>query len=406
MRVSSLLATLLLVPMAAVIAPLLAAALQRVIRVPLIVFEILLGVLLGPSVLGWVQPGEVGDLLSDFGVAMLFFLAGSEIDFHGIRGGPMNRAAAGWLISLAIGVAVGVILAPSPITGVFIGIALTSTALGTLMPVLRDEGDLHSPFGRAVTATGAAGEFGPLLAISIFLGGRSPISSGLVMAVFVVIAGLAIWRASRGSNSVFSRMTALTLRTSGQFAVRTVIFLLAGLCVLSELLGLDMLLGAFAAGVLARVLLASAAPADRAMVEAKLEAVGFGFLVPVFFVMTGVTFDLPALIAAPRLVGLLALALALLLLVRGIPSLLAAPAGSTISDRVSLLLFGSTGLPIIVAVTAIGVDRGELNSGIAAALVGAGMLSVLVFPALALAIRNHSKNSAPVADSDDVPIEG
>jgi Kef-type K+ transport system membrane component KefB len=403
---TTLLAGVLLVPLAAVAAPLLRAGVQRVLLVPLIVFEILLGVLLGPSALGWVQPDEVTGVLSDFGVAMLFFLAGNEIDFRGIRGRPLRRAAGGWLVSLAVGVGVGVWIAPSTVTGVFIGVALTSTALGTLLPVLRDEGDLHSPFGRAATATGAAGEFGPLLAISIFLGGRSPLAGALVLAAFALIAGLAIWLASRGPHPAFNRLTAATLRTSGQFAVRTVIFVVAALSVLSAVLGLDMLLGAFAAGVLCRVLLSGAAPDDREIVDAKLEAVGFGFLVPVFFVMTGVTFDLRALLASPRLLGLMAVALALLLVIRGLPSVVAAPEGSTAADRVALLLFGATGLPIIVAVTGIGVDRGELDSGTAAALVGAGMLSVLVFPALAMALRRRSESGDLVADADEVPIEG
>jgi len=171
-------------------------------------------------------------------------------------------------------------------------------------------------------------------------------------------------------------------------------------------LGLDMLLGAFAAGVLSRVLLAGSAPADREMVEAKLEAVGFGFLVPVFFIMTGVTFDLNALIAAPRLIGLLGFAVVLLLIIRGIPALLAVPQGSTAADRAAMLLFGATGLPIIVAVTGIGVERGELDAGLAAALVGAGMLSVLIFPALALALRRRSQGGELLADPDDVPIQG
>lgn len=383
-------------------APLLRAGVQRVLRVPLIVFEILLGVLLGPSALGWVQPDEVTGVLSDFGVAMLFFLAGNEIDFRGIRGRPPRRAAGGWLVSLAV----GVWIAPSTVTGVFIGVALTSTALGTLLPVLRDEGDLHSPFGRAAAATGAADEFGPLLAISIFLGGRSPLAGALVLGAFALIAGLAIWLASRGPHPAFNRLTAATLRTSGQFAVRTVIFVVAALSVLSAVLGLDMLLGAFAAGVLCRVLLSGAAPDDREIVDAKLEAVGFGFLVPVFFVMTGVTFDLRALLASPRLLGLMAVALALLLVIRCLPSVVAAPEGSTAADRAALLLFGATGLPIIVAVTGIGVDRGELDSGAAAALVGAGMLSVLIFPALALALRRRSEGGDLVADAEEVPIEG
>lgn len=403
---SPLLLSVLLVPLAAMAAPLLGAAVGRVVKVPLIVFEILLGLLLGPSVLGWVQPNGVTSVLSGFGVSMLFFLAGYEIDFKGIQGRPIRRAGLGWLISLVAGVLVALLLTPSPVTAVFIGVALTSTALGTLIPVLRDEGDLHTEFGRATTATGAAGEFGPLLAISIFLGGRNPVVAALVVVCFAVVAGCAIWFASRSVPPVFRRLTTATLHTSGQFGVRAVIFLLAALSILSALLDLDTLLGAFAAGVLARVLLAGAAPADRETIEGKMDAVGFGFLVPVFFIMTGVTFNLGKLISSPALLGSLGIAVVLLLVVRGLPSLLAIPEGSTRADRGSLVLFGATGLPIIVAVTQIGVQRHELDAGLAAAMVGAGMVSVLVFPALALALRRRSQGAPSLPDPDHVPIQG
>ena len=400
--------TMVLVPAIAVAAPLLVRAIGRWVAIPLVVFEIVLGLALGPAMLGWIVPDDFMTLLADFGLAMLFFLAGNEINFRAIRGRPLNRAAIGWIISLAAGIGLATLLAADLPAAAFIGIALTSTALGTIMPVLRDSGDLTTPFGVAVIALGAIGEFGPLLAISIFLSGRSPLIAAVVLLSFAVIAGIAIWMAAKGVGKRMHRVITATLHTSGQFAVRLVIFVLLALVALSIVLDLDMLLGAFTAGVLYRLLLTGAPERDVEVVETKLEAVGYGFLVPVFFINTGVTFDLESLFSDVRTTVLLPVFLVLLLVVRGLPSLLSAPKGSSRRDLVATALFGATGLPIIVAVTAIGVDNGDLPSGTAAALVGAGMLSVLLFPVIALAIRKGRSDDPARAAADDpfVPIEG
>ncbi len=397
-------ATLIALPLAAVLAPLLSAGLARFVRIPLVVFEIVLGVVIGPSVLGVVRPSEFTAGLSSLGVAMLFFLAGNEIDVARIRGRPLNRSVIGWLISLLAGVVIGIVLTGSTTTGVFVGIALTSTALGTLMPVLRDAGELRTPFGTAVIAVGAAGEFGPLIAISIFLSGRQPGLATAVLLGFVVLATVAILLAGRTHPRLHGLITA-TLHTSGQFAVRLVLLILLGLVALSVLLDLDMLLGAFTAGVITRLLLSDATPADAEMVEAKLEAVGFGFLVPVFFINTGVTFDLAALVASPSTLILLPAGLVLFVLVRGLPGLISSPAGAAGAERAAMALFAATGLPVIVAVTGIGVASGDLPSGTAAALVGAGMLSVLIFPAVALSLHRRAAHGVSRPPDTDPRID-
>lgn len=400
--------TLVLFPAIAVAAPLLVRAVGRFVAIPLVVFEIVLGLLFGPALLGWIEPNDFTAKLSELGLAMLFFLAGNEIDFRAVRGRPLNRAVIGWLISLCAGVGLAALLVPDLIAAAYIGIALTSTALGTLMPVLRDAGELRTPFGIGVLAVGAVGEFGPLLAISLFLSGRQPGLATLVLLLFAAIAGLAIWGALRGWGRRLHHVVTSTLRTSGQFAVRLVLLILLLLVALSVLLDLDMLLGAFVAGVIYRLLLAGAPEPDIELIERKLEAIGYGFLVPVFFINTGVTFDLAGLVAEPGTIALLPIFLVLLLVVRGIPSMLAAPAGSDWRDRGATLLFGATGLPIIVAVTGIGVDAGELPSGTAAALVGAGMLSVLLFPLIGLAMRRKAGDAPRDPKPDDlrVPTEG
>ncbi|MCH6231961.1 cation:proton antiporter [Microbacterium sp. CFH 31415] len=393
--------TLLIIPILGVLAPLATRGLGRWVRVPIVVFELVLGILVGPSVLGWAQPDAFIDVLSEFGLAMLFFVAGSEIEFAAFRGRTGRRASLGWLLSLLLGVGLAWIFVPGE-EAVIIGIALCSTALGTILPILRDAGELKTPFGKAIGAIGAMGEFGPLIAISVFLGGRAPGASTVVLLLFVLLAGFAIWLALHVPRGAMHRFVNSTLHTSGQFAIRVVLVILAALIAISVVLDLDILLGAFAAGIVWRLLMRDAAESDRSAVESKVEALAFGFLVPVFFIYTGVTFDLEALIAQPVLLLLLPVVLVVLFLVRGLPSTLAAPEASTRRDRLSVALLGATALPIIVAVTAIGLDEGILSSAAAALLVGAGMLSVLLFPLVAMSIRGERRVGSAVPVEDDM----
>lgn len=393
--------TILVVFVLAVLAPLVARFLGRWVRVPIVVFELLLGILVGPALLGWAQPSDVVDLLSNFGLAMLFFMAGSEIELSALQGRTGRRAAGGWIISLALGIAAGWLVAPGE-GAVVVGVALCSTALGTLLPMLRDEGELKTPFGKSISAIGAVGEFGPLIAISLFLGGRDPGLATIVLLLFVLVAGLTIWWAFRVPQGALHRLVNASLHTSGQFAVRFVAFALAVLVSLSIVLDLDMLLGAFTAGVVWRLIMRDAKEADRRAVESKVEAVAFGFLVPFFFIYTGITFDLQALFDQPTLFLLLPVGLIMLLVIRGLPSTLAAPEGATRRDRVAVALYGATGLPIIVAVTAIGVDEKLISSGLASALVGAGMLSVLLYPLIGTMVRRERVSAPSTTFEDDL----
>lgn len=393
-------AGLVLIPLLAVIAPLLARGARRVLRVPIIVFELLLGILIGPALLGWVAPGEILEKLSDFGLAMLFFVAGTEIDFGRIGKRPLARASLGWVCSVVLGIGLGFLFVPGE-GMVVIGIALSSTALGTLMPILRDARELGTPFGRSITAIGAVGDFLPLIAISLFLSTRSTPVAAAILLAFVVLAGLGILLAHRIPHGRLHGFVRATLHTSDQFGIRVVMLLLALLVGLSVVLDLDMPLGAFAAGIIWRLIMVRAPKKDAAEIESKIEAIAFGFVVPIFFLYTGVTFDLAALLASPAALGLVPVFLLALLVIRGAAAQISAPAGMGLRDRTALGLLAATGLPLIVAVTAIGVDRGMLDAAIAASLVGAGMLSVLLYPLLAMALRG---DTARVAQAErDVP---
>jgi Kef-type K+ transport system membrane component KefB len=372
------------------------------VRVPIIVFELVLGILVGPAVLGWVEPHALLEKLSDFGLAMLFFIAGSEIDFRAVAGRPVVRASLGWVMSVALGIGVGFFFAPGE-GMVVIGIALSSTALGTLMPILRDARELDTPFGKALTAIGAVGEFLPLIAISIFLSTRTTPVAAAVLLAFVLLAVLAVVAAHRVSHGRLHAIVRATLHTSDQFGVRFVLLLIAALVGLSVMLDLDMLLGAFVAGAVWRIIMARAPKKDAEAVESKLEGIAFGFLVPIFFLYTGVNFDLQALLASPAAMALVPLFLIALLVIRGSAAQFSAPDGATVRDRVALGLLTATGLPIIVAVTAIGVDEKMIETGTAAALVGAGMLSVLFFPVLGMLLRGDRDRIAGRRPADELP---
>ena len=300
----------------AVLAPLLAKGVRPVLRVPVIVFELVLGILIGPALLGWVDAGEVLEKLSEFGLAMLFFIAGSEIDFRKLAGKPLVRASLGWVLSVVLGIGLGFFFAPGE-GMVVIGIALSSTALGTLMPILRDAGELGTPFGRTVTAIGAVGEFLPLIAISVFLSTRTTWVATAVLLTFVVLAAVVVVFAQRTPHGRLHAFLRATLHTSDQFGIRFVLLLIASLVALSVVLDLDMLLGAFVAGAVWRIIMARAPKEDAEEIESKIEAIAFGFLVPIFFLYTGITYDLDALLASPEAMALVPVFLVALLLFRG-----------------------------------------------------------------------------------------
>ncbi|MEU6452821.1 cation:proton antiporter [Streptomyces sp. NPDC047065] len=387
--------TLVLIMGIAVLAPLLVYVAGRRVRVPLVIFEIGLGILVGPDVLGWARPDEVVDTLADLGLSMLIFLAGYEIDFAAVRGDTLRRSVRSWLLSLALGIGLAFLISGGDVFEAFvIGTALTSTALGTVLPMLRDRGELRGRFGTVVSAFGAVGEFGPVVAVALLLSGRRPAESAALLAAFGAITALAVFWALRPRPPWFGRLTERTLHSSAQFAVRFVMLLLACMLGLAEVFGLDVLLGAFAAGVLTRLVLHRAAPASSGEVLGKVEAMGFGFLVPLFYVVTGIEFDLDALLHDPGALLLVPGFLLLVLLVRGLPVYVLAPKDLGRPDRAALALFASTCLPLVVAITTIGVDQRLIGSDEAASLVGAAMISVLLLPLLAMRLRRAGADGA------------
>ncbi|MEU8677557.1 cation:proton antiporter [Streptomyces sp. NPDC048560] len=390
--------TLILIMLMAVVAPLLVYVTGRWLTVPVVIFEIVLGILIGPDVLGWAKQDEIVEVLSDLGLSMLIFLAGYEIQFAAVRGDTLRRSAWAWVASLAAGLGIALALTGGDLAeSLVIGTALTSTALGAVLPILRDSGKLEGRFGTVAMAFGAVGEFGPIIAMALLFSGRSPgAASAVLLAFAAVTAGAVLW-AMRPRPPWFSEVIEKTLHSSAQFAVRFVMLVLAAMLGLSHVFGLDTLLGAFAAGMLTRLVLQGAAPASSHAILGKIEAMGFGFLVPFFYIVTGINFDLDALLDGGRPLLLLPVFLVLFLLVRGAPVRLLAPRDLAGPERTALALFASTCLPLVVAITSIGLDDGVLGAGEGAALVGAAMLSVLTFPLVAFRLLRTSEGKPPGA---------
>jgi Kef-type K+ transport system membrane component KefB len=380
--------TLLFVAAVAVLAPILADTTK--IAFPVVVAEIVLGILIGPEVLGWADPDRLIDSLSQIGLAFLFFMAGMEIDFDRIRGAPAQLGAAGWVLSLAAGPLIAALLWTLGVVGapLLVGLALTTTALGTLLPIIRDAGMLEQRIGGYVLGAGSAGELGPIVVLSVGLALASghPWRTVLLLvfaAVVVAVAAVAV----RARPPRVVRLVEATMHTSSQLAIRLAMLVLIGLFVLAAELGLDVILGAFAAGVVVGMV---ARGEDAEVFHVKLDAIGFGFFIPIFFIATGMGFDLDALLDDPASLLLVPIFAALFLLVRGAPAWLLYRRSLPRTDLPPLALLSATALPLIVAITEVGTEGGHMDEQEAVALVGAGMLSVLAFPLVALAIRSRA----------------
>jgi Kef-type K+ transport system membrane component KefB len=355
---------------------------------PVVVVEIVLGIIVGPEVLDFADPDQFLEFFSNLGLGMLFFVAGYEIDFDRIRGSPLRLAAIGWLLSLVIAYSLGGLLALAGVvlSLLFTGSAMATTAMGTLIPILSDAGELRSRFGTYMLAAGAIGEFGPILLITLVFSTKGAVENAILLALFVAIAVVSAVVAVRGVGRGWP-LIERTLETSGQLAIRIAVVAVFALGALAASLGLDLLLGGFVAGVIARLALKGR---EVAVFESKLTAVGYGFFIPFFFVVSGINFDLDALTSDPVEALKVPMFLALFLVVRGVPALVLYRREFHLRDRLTLAVFSATQLPLVVAITTIAVKEGHMRSSTAASLVGAGILSTAVLPLLGLRLRANS----------------
>ncbi len=275
----------------------------------------------------------------------------------------------------------------------YTGSALATTAVGMLIPVLGDTGELRTRLGVHIQAAGAVGEFGPILLLTLILSTESTLHNALILVAFVVLAvGVALFTARSSSRTL--PLLERTLEHSSQLAVRWILVLVFALALLAYELGLDLLLGGFAAGMITRHALRER---EMPTFDSKLTAVAFGVFVPFFFVVSGMELDVTALFEGAASVAKMFLFLALFLLVRGAPAVLLYRRVLDARERVALALMSSTQLPLVLAITTLAVDTGHMRASTAAALVGAAVLSTLLFPLLALRIRRGAAGAEAVA---------
>jgi Kef-type K+ transport system membrane component KefB len=362
------------------LAPVVVGLLPR-LPVPQVVLLLAGGILIGPQLLGWSSPDDV-QVLADVGLGFVFLLAGYEVDLRLFGQDAGRRALVAWTVSVALAVGVVGLLSAAGLVRAFVPVALglTTTALGTLLPVLRERGLLGGRLGRYLLAAGGVGELFPVLAIALFLGSQNrftalaSLGAVAVLAVLLVLARRAVREGGR-----LATVVALGQHETAQITLRGTLLLLIALIAVTDEFHLDAVLGAFLAGVVLRHWAGGASP----VLESKLDAVGYGFFVPVFFVYSGMGLDLASIAGAPLR---LLLFFGLLLAVRGLPALLVYRGVLSVRERVQTALVTATALPVLVALTEIGLRNGTMLGENAAALVGAGVLTVLLFPALAVAL--------------------
>jgi Kef-type K+ transport system membrane component KefB len=379
------------------------------VRLPAIVFELVLGIVLGPAVLDWVNVDEPVAVMSLIGLAVLLFLAGLEIEFDRLRGKVLKATLAGFVLSFGVAIVLGLILKQAGLVKqpIFLAVLLCATSLGVLVPVLKDAGQINSTFGQLVIAAGSIADFGAVILLSLLFSRESgSTASKVILLVGLFVIALLIGLAVAGvEHSARVRMVLARLQdTTAQIRVRAAFLILIGFVALAGKLGLEVILGAFIAGAVVSLI-----DRDREMTHPlfrrKLEAIGFGVFIPVFFVTSGVRYDLDALTSSGSTIARVPIFLAALLIARGLPAFLYA----RLIPRRQVLIAGlmqGTSLPFIVAGTAIGQDLGLISAGSSAALIAAGLLSVLILPALSLALLRNAgmTRQSPASDAAEIVV--
>jgi Kef-type K+ transport system membrane component KefB len=383
----------------AVVAPLVIAF--SGLRLPAIVLEIVLGIVIGPQVLGWATVDEPVIVMSMLGLAFLLLLAGLEIDFGRLRGRLLRLTLVGYAVSFGIAIVVGMGLRAGDLvrSPLLVAIILSATGLGVILPILKDAGETSTAFGQVIVAGASIAEVGPIILLSLFFSGESGgLGSKLALLIaffaFVAAAGFTILGLER---SVKVSQTLLRLQdTTAEIRVRGAFLLLAVFVFLASKFGLEAILGAFLAGATLKIV-----DRDEGMTHAffhrKLEAAGFGIFVPFFFVSTGIKLDVDSLFNSGSTLARVPLFLAALLIVRALPALLYRPFAERTSQLVAGGLLQATSLSIPVVAGQIGVDLGLIRPENYVALVAAGLLSVIIFPLVALTLLRGHAEVNPVA---------
>jgi Kef-type K+ transport system membrane component KefB len=372
------------------------------LRIPAVVLEIVAGVVVGPGGLDLVSVDLPVQIMALVGLAFLLFLAGLEIDVHRLRGGVLRLALIGYVVTLVLGTASGLGFdalgwVDSPL---LLAVTLSATSLGLIVPALKDAGQVDSDVGQVTIASSSVADFAAVVLLSLLFstsggstGGRLILLGGF--AILVAVTGLVV--AVAGRSRPLGEVLVRLQDSTAEIRVRAAVALLVAFVALAERFGLESILGAFLAGAV--VGLVDRDTSSHPFFRAKLDAIGYGFAIPVFFVTSGLRLDLGGLFASPAALARVPVFLLALLVVRGVPALLYA---QTLGRREALAagLLQATSLTFIVTATQIGVIVGLLEPVAAAALTTAGLLSVLAFPAVALALLRRQQALAAVPRPD------
>ena len=395
MDVRTGLVSLLVVSIVSAMAPFISALLHR-IRLPQVVVLIVGGVVVGPEVLDLADPASL-ELIANVGLGFLFLLAGYELDLQLFRERVGHLAIIGWFITAVLAITVTGLLAYAGFIHAFVPVALglTTTAFGALLPILRDHDMLAGRFGRYVLPAGAVGEFLPIVGIAVFLSANGRFLGLASLAAMFLVAVLFSLLPRVQVLARFSGVSTSGEDDTSQTTLRLTMALLFALLVVASDFGLDVVLGAFLAGVVLR----RWAPGNVRSLERKLDAVGYGFFIPVFFVTSGMALDLQSIAENPLR---LLVFFVLLLVVRGLPALLIYRRDLELRQRLQMTLLTATALPLLVALAEIGLSTGHMLPENAAALVGAGVLSVIVFPGIAVALNRREDRPDAVVEPDTV----
>jgi Kef-type K+ transport system membrane component KefB len=387
---------LLIVVTVGLLAPLTLGFLPRV-RLPAIVLELVLGIAIGPSGLGWAEPDLPVSILALIGLAFLLFLAGMEIDVGRLRGRILKLTSIGFALSFAIALSLGVGLKAGGFikSPLFVAIVLAASSVSVIFPVMKDSNNTSSSFGQLVLASASIAEFGAITLLSLFFSGKGSNSTAgtlILVGVFglvVVLVGAAIAGFERSVS--LSRVVQGLQDTTAQIRVRAAFALIIGFTALADQVGLETILGAFAAGVLLSLI--DRDQATHPLFRLKLEAAGFGVFVPVFFVTSGLRFDLHALFASPSTVARVPLFLLALYLARGLPAIVYV----RLLGRSRAVIAGvlqATSLTVIVAASQIGLQLAVVSRASAAGLIAAGLLSVVISSTLGLMLLRREQPDA------------
>jgi Kef-type K+ transport system membrane component KefB len=382
-----------IVAVIAFVAPLIRGILPAIL-VPAIVLELVGGIIVGPHGLGIASSTNPVEVFSTVGLACLLFLAGREIQVDRLRGALLATSLAGFAISFALAFgaasvlhAVGLIKTP-----LLVAIVFVATSLSIIIVPLKDARETDTDWGQQVIAAAAVAEFGAVILLSFFYSGErtGPGTEIFHLSLFVVLAGLLLFSLTHGAQ--FERITNAMRRlegTSAQIGVRGDFALIAVVAGVASQLGLETILAAFTVGVIRGM---TSSHAEQA--EARLDAVTLGIFIPFFFVDSGLHFDIGALFASVSSFIRLPLFVLAVLLVRALPALLYRSRFATRRTAAAGLL-QATSLSFIVVATQIGLKLNIMYPATATALVGAGLITVMVFPALAFALIGETDVDGP-----------